>query len=112
MSRRVCVWGGKCRQMCGRRVRVLRAVQLHAAWLPPCRPAFPPACRAQGCEHTWLLLPAVVVPSFLNTVRSDARLAAVAPGRMPSSAVTTTCSAVRRSSAVVRGWVLWARHKR
>jgi hypothetical protein len=39
------------------------------------------------------------VPSFLNTVRSDARLAAVAPGRMPSSAVTTTCSAVRRSSA-------------
>lgn len=40
---------------------------------------------------TWLLLPAVVVPSFLNTVRSPARLAAVAPGRMPSSALTTTC---------------------
>jgi hypothetical protein len=42
-------------------------------------------------DLTWLLLPAVVVPSFLNTVLRLDRLAAVVPGRMPSSCVMVTC---------------------
>ena len=49
---------------------------------------------ADASAPTWLLLPAVVVPLFLNAGLSWPSEAGVVPGRMPSSASITT----RRSS--------------
>lgn len=54
------------------------------------RPAVKPPSTAAARAPTWLLLPAVVDPPFLNTGLSWPSEAGVVPGRMPSSWSITT----------------------
>jgi hypothetical protein len=68
----------------------------YTTWQHPLQSLYYAHCRHSvmftqiATTRTWLLLPAVVVPSFLKTVLRPARLAAVVPGLMPSSAATVT----------------------